>query len=69
MILSDTVKMKEYQEVSVMCLIDCRLTFSSQLRVNVVVIQKSERPMTDRSVSQLSGPFSGRQALFFFKWS
>ena len=39
---------------------DCHLTFSTQFRVKLVVIQKSERPMTYRSVLQLSV-----QALFF----
>ena len=64
MILSDTVKMKEYQKVSVICF-DCHLTFSSQLMVKLLVILKSERLMTHRSVLQLSVSLSGRQALFF----
>ena len=63
MILSDTVKMKEYQEVSVICF-ECHLIFSSQFRVKLLVLQKSERPMTYRSVFQSSVHFSGRQALY-----
>ena len=61
----DSIRYSEDEGISRGMCFDCQLTFSTQFRVKLLVIQKSERPVTYRSVLQLSVHLTGRQALFF----